>query len=170
MNDIWKSVEGFDYYKVNQKGEVMSVGRDVPHQKSGHLSIKERVLKPKLHNGYHTIAIYKDKKSYMKLVHRLVAQAFIPNPENKEFVNHKDFNRINNKIENLEWVTRQENADHALIGKRIVNGHKHPGAKLLKEERAAIRLLSSVWPQSDLARAFKVTHSTIAKLLKNNYE
>ena len=73
--------------------------------------------------GYKTVSIYLGKKLYTKKVHRLVAEAFIPNPENKPTVNHKDGNKENNDITNLEWATHQENIDHAIkTGLRDING------------------------------------------------
>lgn len=87
-------------YKVSNLGRVKSIFR------------YKKILK--LHfdkDGYSYVRLYKNKKSFNKLVHRLVAEAFIPNPKNKPQVNHKDFNRSNNVLTNLEWCTGQENID-----------------------------------------------------------
>lgn len=64
-------------------------------------------------DGYVRMEMYKDKKPRMFNVHRMVAEVFIPNPENKPFVNHKDGNKQNNNVDNLEWVTQKENIEHA---------------------------------------------------------
>ena len=74
-------------------------------------------------NGYQRVVLSKKNKSYNFLIHRLVAEAFIPNPENKPCVNHKDLNRANNLVENLEWVTYKENNNYADHG--IKNGAAH---------------------------------------------
>ena len=74
-------------------------------------------------NGYQRVVLSKKNKSYNFLIHRLVAEAFIPNPENKPCVNHKDLNRQNNCLENLEWVTYQENNNYADHG--LKNGKAH---------------------------------------------
>lgn len=73
--------------------------------------------------GYKVVSLWADEKMYSKKVHRLVAEAFIPNPENKPTVNHKDGNKDNNSVTNLEWATHQENIDHAIqTGLRDING------------------------------------------------
>ena len=103
MTEIWKPVVGYlGFYEVSNLGRVKSLkdnlGRD-----------RELILKPqKNQNGYFII----DLKRSTKLLHRIVAEAFIPNPENKPQVNHKDSNRGNYQISNLEWVTASENIQH----------------------------------------------------------
>lgn len=73
------------------------------------------------HEGYLRVNFVLDGGKHVTLrVHRLVAEAFIPNPENKPEVNHKDYNRANNKVENLEWVTAKENAEHKLKRCKVV--------------------------------------------------
>lgn len=73
--------------------------------------------------GYRVVSIWHENKMYTKKIHRLVAIAFIPNPENKPTVNHKDGNKNNNCVSNLEWATHQENIDHAIeTGLRNING------------------------------------------------
>lgn len=98
-----KNIDGFDGYLVDDLGNVYSKKRKkeimmVPHQQK---------------TGYLLIGLRKNKKSYYKLVHRLVAQVFIPNPENKREVNHKDGNPKNNCVSNLEWVSPAENINHS---------------------------------------------------------
>lgn len=103
--EIWKPiVECNGEYLVSNHGRVKSL-------KYG----KERILKPFLFvNGYLGVDIrYSNKKRKIHKIHRLVAFSFIPNPENKGDVNHKDGNKRNNHILNLEWMTRSENIQHA---------------------------------------------------------
>jgi hypothetical protein len=101
-----KPIEGYPDYYVTEDGQVIS-----------HKGKKPRALKPGAHNNgsqiYHSVTLRKDNKSHQKLVHRLVAEAYIPNPGNKSQVNHKDRNPTNNNVENLEWTTPQENSSHA---------------------------------------------------------
>jgi len=99
--------------------------------------------------GYVTVSIWVNDKLYTKKVHRLVAEAFIPNPDNKPTVNHKDGNKENNSISNLEWATHQENIDHAInTGLRDLKGMKassniytdeevHVVCKMLEEGKSA---------------------------------
>lgn len=76
--------------------------------------LEEKILKPQINtSGYWTIGLYKNGKRKLYRIHRLIGKAFIPNPYNKPEINHKDGNKLNNHIENLEWVTTSENTQHA---------------------------------------------------------
>lgn len=106
---IWKSVVDYEgLYEVSNRGNIRSL-----HKKTKELSIANSK------RGYRVVSLYKDGNATMKNVHQLVAQAFIPNPDNKPCINHKDFNRLNNYVENLEWCTYAENNLHSIEeGKR----------------------------------------------------
>ena len=101
--EIWEDIEGYEgIYQVSSLGKVKSLNFN--HTK------KEKILKPFFNrDGYLSVNLYKEGKRKQYLVHRLVAKVFIPNPENKLEVNHKDEDKTNNKVENLEWVTSKEN-------------------------------------------------------------
>lgn len=109
MQEIWKDVVGYEgLYKVSNLGNVLSIPR------RGTRSRKEHLLRQyKTKKGYLNVFLIKKCKSFCTGTHRLVAQAFIPNPENKPQVNHIDGNKENNCLDNLEWVTNQENMKHA---------------------------------------------------------
>lgn len=107
MEEIWKPVKGYEnVYEVSNLGNIKSI-----KYKGGNV---ERVLKPQLNKklGYLYIGLYKNGKVSQKRIHRLVAQTFIQNNDNKPDVNHKDGNKQNNNVNNLEWCTEKENAIH----------------------------------------------------------
>jgi hypothetical protein len=119
-------------------------------------------------DGY--ISVWDNGEQYLE--HRRLAQLFIPNPENKPCVNHKDGNRSNNDINNLEWVTYSENHIHAyrVLGRRINNknsakGEKHPLSKLKIEQVENIR--KSNMSGVSLAKQYNVSTSLISNI-KNN--
>ena len=104
-NIIWKPVVGYEgLYEVSNTGLVRSLNK-----------LKGRILTPiKKKNGYLSICLYKNSKQVTKLIHRMVAEAFIPNPDNLEMVNHKDEDRTNNNVDNLEWCTRAYNQIYSM--------------------------------------------------------
>ena len=100
----WKSIEGTcNKYEVSDIGRVRSLHRNkvriMPHTKQ--------------HHGYHAVMLWVDNKPLCKKVHRLVAQAFIPNPNDLSDGNHKDGTKDNNSVDNLEWCTHQQNVRHS---------------------------------------------------------
>lgn len=102
MEEKWKIVEGFSKYLVSNKGRVKNV-------------IRLKDLKFYDKDGYKKIGLINDDNVKKKVfVHRLVAQAFIPNPNGKPQVNHRDGNKANNKFNNLEWCTAKENTAHSI--------------------------------------------------------
>lgn len=113
--EIWKKIKTHPTYLVSNLGGIKNTAYN-----------KERILKPsKNDQGYLVVDLFNDncnRRRKNHKVHRLVAELFIPNPENKLEVNHKDGNKQNNKVDNLEWATKSENTKHAYrIGLRTAN-------------------------------------------------
>ena len=105
-------IEGFPNYLVTSHGRVLSL-------KDNHGNDRVKELKPqKFRIGYMYVNLYKNGKMNSKTVHRLVAQAFIPNPENKTEVNHIDEDKTNNQVSNLEWMSAKENRNHGTRNER----------------------------------------------------
>ena len=115
VNEEWRDVSGYErLYQVSNLGRVRSLDRWRKNG-SGEYKQKGRILNQgDTTTGYKQIVLNKDKKRKTLKVHRLVAIAFIPNPENKPNVNHIDGNPHNNNVENLEWCTQAENVQHAI--------------------------------------------------------
>lgn len=115
--EVWKDVKGYEgLYQVSDQGNVKSLAR----KRTGKPWYKERILKPLDRKGYLAVSLYADGKCKLYSVHRLVADAFVPNKEGKQQINHKDGDKTNNKMSNLEWVTPSENILHSFdcLGKK----------------------------------------------------
>lgn len=114
----WKDIDGFEgMYQVSDQGKVRSVERTVKMKRGGKeydMHHKGRVLRATVSkDGYEAVQLTKDSKPYTFKVHRLVARAFLHNPDNLPEVNHRDGNKTNNTVSNLEWCTRSHNIKHA---------------------------------------------------------
>ena len=114
-NEIWKDVEGYEgFYQVSNKGRVKSLDRISINKNGLKCHFKERILNPRLNSGgYREVPLCKNGTQHSARVHRLVAKAFIPNPDNLPFINHKDENKENNCVENLEWCTPEYNVNYS---------------------------------------------------------
>jgi hypothetical protein len=116
-NDIiWKAIKGFEgQYEVSNTGLIKSLERQVRNTQSSFRTVKEKVLTqfPSTTVDYLYIPLSQNRVSKKYTVHRIVAEAFCNNPENKPHVNHLDGNKLNNNAYNLEWVTISENHQHA---------------------------------------------------------
>lgn len=122
--EIWKDIPGYEgYYQASSLGRIRSVDRTVTFSKYYEQTDKDvinvrtfpgKILTPALTSGYLGCTFSIDGKTVYPLVHQLVAKAFIPNPENKPQVDHIDGDRMNNRPENLRWVTAKENIANAI--------------------------------------------------------
>jgi len=139
-------------------------------------SKKGKQIKHRLNEkGYPQVLLYHNGKDYCKRVHRILAELFIPNPENKKQVNHKDRNRANFNLDNLEWCTAKENAIHSVLNGGRANwtrnntGVKNGNSKLTESDVLQIRNLYSIgnYSQGKLSIKFGVNQPTINKIVNN---
>lgn len=148
----WKPVLGYEeFYQISSFGRVFSEGRMVSQKNSwGKIQVVpyvSKLLNPTIkHPGYFAVCLSKDKKEKSILVHRLVAVAFISNPENKPHVNHKDGDKRNPFFKNLEWNTPLENNRHAYQTLLNHSGQNHAKSLPIHQytiDKAFIRSFSS---------------------------
>ena len=137
-----------DEYIITKEGQIIN-------------SRTNRELKPQPNNkGYLRVTLC--GKKYF--VHRLVAEKYIPNPEHKEQVNHKDGDKTNNSVANLEWVTNQENRNHTVKNNLHLCGDKCPWAKLNSQQVIEIRK-NTQYSNEELAKIYNVSVTTITDVL-----
>lgn len=115
MQEIWKDIKGYEgIYKISNHGRIMSLDKFVNHGNRGNILKRGRILKQVLtKSGYHRVSLCDGRTKINAITSIYVARAFIPNPENKPQVNHKNGIKTDNKVTNLEWCTNSENIKHA---------------------------------------------------------
>lgn len=175
MTEQWKDIQGYEgLYQVSNMGKIKALRRRVDTGKC-HREWGEHFLSYGVDDsGYFRTNLAKDGANKTVKVHRLVAEAFIPNPDNKPTVNHKDGNKQNNSVENLEWATMSEQLHHAhKVGLKSTAGEKNPMHKLSKEDVEWIR--NNYIPRHKeygavaLARKFNVHRKTISRINVGSY-
>lgn len=170
MTEEWKDIEGYEgFYQISNLGRVKSLGGWCGTSKR-----KEKIRSTSLtFDGYVKARLIHQGKDKTMRVHRLVAEAFIPNPENKDTVNHMDGNKQNNTVSNLEWVDRTEQMLHAYdLGLKTSRvGSHNSNAKLTDEQVREIRKnyipYSKEFGTVALAEKYGVTNRVIGLVVKN---
>lgn len=108
-DEVWRDVKGFEgFYKISNFGNLKSIKRIVRNTE-GTRVVPETIMKFTVRSGYYNVVLRKYGKRFSRQLHRLVAEAFIPNPQGFPVVNHKDCDRKNNIVDNLEWCTQAHN-------------------------------------------------------------
>lgn len=153
--EIWKTIEDFPDYEISNLGRV----------RKGSLLLKQQTTI----KDYKVVRLYTEKQVKGLKVHRLVAFAFLPNPLNRNQINHIDGDKANNKISNLEFCTGSENVQHAiklgLMKPPFKSGSLNPRAKLTNQDVQKIRqMLSLKIPHSKIALVFNVCNSAISDI------
>ena len=166
QEEIWKDIKGYEgFYQVSNLGRVKSLERFVNGKFAGNKSFKKSVMLKQCYYGqfYYNVQLNINGHHKTIAVHRLVAKAFIPNPENKKQVNHIDGNKLNNNVKNLEWATSKENINHAYqIGLSKSEGTNHYLSKLNKEDVLFIR--NSDLPNRELSNKYGVSMSCVQRI------
>lgn len=129
--EIWADIKSYEgLYQISNHGFVKSL-------------ITNKILKPKISSEYYAVNLYKNEICTTRRIHRLVAMHFIDNPENKPQVNHKDADKLNNHVSNLEWSSRNENMKHAfdngLLSMPDIHGDRNGKSKITEEQATDIR-------------------------------
>lgn len=135
MKEVWKPIEGYEgLYEVSDIGRVRSVFNGT------------MLLTPDKARGYLRVTLFKNGVRNRRQVHRLVAEAFIPNPYDKPVINHIDENKSNNRVSNLEWCTPKENCNYGNRNKKISCGVSKPVKQLSKTGE-----LLAIWESMTIA-------------------
>jgi len=161
--EIWKDVVGYEgVYQVSSLGRVKSFQR---------YPVVGRILKPgKTTAGYLQVVLCRDGEQQHKLVHRLVAEAFLPRSPGNNEVNHKNGDKADNRVENLEWVTSSENRKHAIETLGTGLGSANGNSKLTDRKVHQIRKLYATGKHTlaELAKMFDVALSTIGRVVRGD--
>lgn len=161
--EFWLPVFGYEnLYEINQFGMVRSIPRVFYDKKGRKVIVKGRIYSSRIdkRTGYLSVKLTKNGKQSTRHIHRLLALTFIPNPFNKCCVNHKDGNKLNNSLDNLEWVSHAENNRHAYL-----QGLKKPShAKKVKDECTG-KILNSI---KEAAEYIGIPYKTFQRYITGN--
>ncbi|MCQ2059756.1 MAG: NUMOD4 domain-containing protein [Bacteroidaceae bacterium] len=157
IGERWLPIPDYNgVYEVSDRGNVRSVISGIGY--------RIRILKQEKRNGYLSVNLYLNGKAKHHYIHRLVAMAFIPNPENKREVNHIDCNKHNNDVSNLEWCDRKYNLTHSYENGLKRFGENHGGHKLTEEQVREIRELRGIETTKEIAKRFGIAQCTVSAI------
>lgn len=175
MIEQWKDIKGYEgYYQVSNTGKVRSLERIIKAyiKSQEYVTLKGRELKISLTTRrYPYVALTIDNKPKKYSVHRLMAEAFIPNPDNKPQVNHKDGNKLNfTDLNNLEWCTASENSQHAVNTGllKCTVGDKNPKCKYTDEQiKEIFRLNQEGFSGVEISDKLLIPKTSVLRYLNN---
>lgn len=172
-NEEWRDVDGLEgFYQVSYLGRIRSMDRVLISKRYSNKKVEGKIMKGYDNKGYLMAKLCKANVCKGMLIHRLVALAFIPNPENKPDVNHKNGIKTDNRVVNLEWSTESENTQHAhRIGLMpIRKGEKSGHVKLTDNQVLEIRSIKGK-KLSDIALEYGVAKATVhAIITRRNWD
>lgn len=162
MNTDFIDIKGFEgLYAINSNGDIKSLDRVVICRNGDKKPVKSKLISPADNGtGYLFVYLWKNNKSYRKYVHRLVAETFIPNHKNLPEVNHKDRNKKNNNVTNLEWMSRLENEQYK---EKHISGSTPKQVKQINEKTNEITIHKSI---ADCCKANKISCTKLYALLR----
>ena len=170
--EIWKEIKGFEgLYEVSNLGRVRSLDRYIKHWRGGVMKLKGQIMKfnYKYNNkeNYILIHLSKNGKNYAYSLHRLVAEAFIPNPDNKPIIDHINGIRTDNRVNNLRWCTQKENANNPITISKHINGKKSKKVN----QYTLDGILIKTWPSaSEITRQAGYSTSLICSCCRGEYK
>ena len=165
MSRIWKDIKGYEgLYQISDDGLVKSLERVGIDKNNRRFPVKEKILTLKLPKGafYYQILLYKNSNYKLFRIHRLVADAFLYKSDKNQEVNHKDGNKLNNRKDNLEWVTKSENINHSHVVLKQDNGENRYNSKL--KEKDVLEIRNSNLSQNKLAKIYNVSKTCIQQV------
>lgn len=172
--EIWKDVVGYEgTYMVSSLGRVKSLERTIPI--NGHYQfVRERFLAINMNTGkYSCTNLSLEGKHRTVLVHRIVAKAFIPNPNNFATINHIDGDKQNNRVDNLEWMTQLDNVRHAILTGLKTHGRtgrineKNPSSKIVYQYDLDGKFIKQFPSLSEVGRELSVTIGAVSMCILN---
>ena len=160
--EIWKDVDGYGgFYEVSNLGRVRSKERITEIQSYCHITRKPRILKGQFNGSYYRVVMSHNGKYRQVMIHRLVAETFIPNPDNLPEVNHKDEDKTNNNVSNLEWCTRLYNVNYGTKKKRHSEFMTRTKGRAVCQYTKDGKLVNRFSSITQAAKATGIIHSSI---------
>lgn len=174
MAEVFKDIPNYvGLYQISNFGNVKSLKRKIKN-KNGFRIVEEKILKPYINScGYYCVNLRKNSKIEIKLLHRLIAENFIENKNNFKIINHKDGNKLNNNIQNLEWCTYSYNNKEAyrlnLKKPTFKNkfGKEHNKTKRIEQYDLKNNFIKIWYGSYEIERNLGINHSQIINCCKN---